>query len=401
VTGASSDINLNTVYVDGPKGTSLVGGRFRPVNGFFRSASPNTNAIKPGLEYQNIDIQSGQYVLTTGGTTTTMTGALDINTNGRLTINGQTLNVASLSFGSSGGGFVMNDIADAVNVTGTFQGNSGQVGSAMTAGTLTVSGNYNMFVDVAATAIHKLVMAGSAAKTISSLNGGARALQGLDITGTGNVSFSSGLVINGTLQILSAVAVTGGSSTINGNITSVAGSSFTHSNLSLDGTAGTSSMNGTISITGTMTFLSGTQTIKVGTGYSYANMTVNSAATVTGSPFSVPGTLTIGSGGTLDLPTGALLGLVNVSGTLNFLGTSLSTNTLTVLSGGRAYAADLTASNWVDFGRIAYNSGSTLDNNISRSAGATQGGFRYKTTGNPNGLATGGTLVGPAPASQP
>ena len=46
VTGASSDLSVTNVFLDGPKGTSQVNGRYRPTNGYFRNGSPASNAIK-------------------------------------------------------------------------------------------------------------------------------------------------------------------------------------------------------------------------------------------------------------------------------------------------------------------------------------------------------------------
>jgi hypothetical protein len=122
---------------------------------------------------------------------------------------------------------------------------------------------------------------------------------------------------------------------------------------------------------------------------------------VTGGGLSVPGTLTINASGTLAVPSGSSLGTVNVNsaGVLNFLGSSLSTGTLTINSGGLATAsADFTPTVFVDFGRIQLNASGTLDNGASRSS--AQGGFRYKLAGSPFGFQKSGTVIGPDPIGQ-
>lgn len=356
VMAAGADLSVSTVYVDGDKGTSLVSGNFHPTVAAFRATTPAANAIKPTLAYQSMLIQNGQYVLSGP---TTVAGNLDILTNGRLTINGQTLTVGgALAFGTSGGGLVMNQSSDVVSVAGTFQLNSGQVGSVLSAGTVTVSGDFNLFDNLAAFGTHKVVLTGSGAKSVSTSTSAARAFQNLDISGTGSVNLQSGIYVNDAFRILSTATVTNSNSgtTINGSLETASGSSFTATHLTFAG----------------------------------------SSSAIAGS-LSVPGTLTVNSGGTLSVPSGASLSTVNVNGTLNFLGSATSTQTLTVNSGGLASAPNLSTSLFVDFGRIQVNAGGTLDNNADRTGG---GGFRYKLAGSPSGYQNLGTLVGPAPIGQ-
>ncbi len=353
-TEPGSDLGVATIYVDGVSGTSNVNGGFHPTVALFRSATPSSNAIKPGLQYQSIQISTGQYQLSG---TTTLTGNIDILSGGRLTVSGQTLNVAGyLAAGTSGGGFVMNQSTDIVTVGGTFQINSGQVGSALSDGTLTVSGDFNFFDNFSASANHKVVLAGSASKSVNTSANSSRAFQNLDISGTGTVNLQSGIYVNDAFRILSTAAVTNSYSgtTVNGSLQTASGSSLTATNFTFAGSA--SAINGS---------------------------------------FSVPGTLTVNSGGVLSVPSGASLATVNVSGTLNLLGSSTSTQTLTVNSGGYVYTQSLSGSLFADFGRIQVNAGGTLDNNASRSSGA--GGFRYKLSGSPSGYTNSGSLTGPAP----
>jgi hypothetical protein len=392
VMAPGSDLGVATVYVDGPNGTSLVNGGFHPTTTLFRSASPASNAIKGGLAYQSVQVQAGQYQL---DATTAIANDLDIGTSGKLTVNGKTLTVGGTLNISSTGGLVMAQSTDVVTVGGTFQLNGGQIGSILSGGTLTVSGNFNLFTDFVASGTHKVVMSGPSAKTISAFNGANRQFQNIDIAGTGSVNLSSGVYVNGSLRVVNPVVVTGSSSstTINGTFETVSGSSFTAGNLNLNDASGTTLVLGTLTVTGTITFGSGTQTIKTGAGLSYANMTVASAASVSGSSLTVPGTLTVTSGGTLDLPAGSTLGTVTVAGTLNFLGAAVGTATLTVQNGGLATMGLLGSTVFADFKTININSGGTLDNHSDRSPG--DGGFRRSSTGS---FGLSGFLVGPTPA---
>jgi hypothetical protein len=238
--------------------------------------------------------------------------------------------------------------------------------------------------DIASTSSHTVMMTGSAVKTIRAFNGVARALQNLVILGTGSVNLSSGVIVNGTLDIQSPVAVTGSSSgtTINGSLLSVSGSSLTAGNLILNNSDGTGLLDGTLNVTGTATFGAGSESIHGGSGYTYANMVVAGIDTVAWGALNVTGTLTVNSGGTLAVPTGSTLKDVSVTGTLNFMGTSTSTGQLSVNNGGFASATnDLSSTAFVDFARIFLAGGGTMDN-----GDRSDGGFRYRVSGSPNGF---------------
>jgi hypothetical protein len=296
----------------------------------------------------------------------------------------------------------MNQSTDVVTVAGLVQFNANPSTTSLSGGTMTVSGNYNMFENISATGTHKLVLTGSAAKTVSSLNGTLRALNNFDISGTGSVNLSSGVVVNGALRVLTPVAVTGSNSDVVGNFETVAGSSFTHGSLGLSAAAGTSLVNGTLNVS-TIDFVTGSQTIK--SGFTYANLNINGAATVSGGALSSTGTITVNAGASLSVPSTSTLNNVTINGTsgnpgtVSFLGSSLSLGTLTVNGFGVTEAtADLQPTVFVDFARIAVNTNGTL-NNGDRSSG--QGGFRYKTTGTPNGLLQNGFFTSSLPGSQP
>lgn len=388
VTQAASDLSVQTIFLDGANGTASVGGRFRPTTVQFRSATPATNAIKTGLEYQNVVFQNGQFQLN-GATTTAFD--VDISTNARLIVNGQSLTVGGGMNVNNTAGLVMAQSTDAVTVAGTFQGNGGQVGTVMSGGTLTVSGNFNQFENIIASGTHKVVLTGAAAKSVSAFNNASRQFMNLDISGTGSVNLNSGVYVGGDFRVLTPVTVTGSTSSTSviGDLSTVAGSSFTATNLNLFGANGTDLVNGTLTVTGTLFFGGSTQTIKAGAGLSYANLSVSSAsATVSGGVgLTVPGTLTVT--GTLAVPTGSSLNTVNVNagGTINFLGTSVSTGILTVNSGAAANAnTDLGTTAYVDFARILLHNGGTMDNGARTLSTTALGGFRYKTTGATSGF---------------
>jgi hypothetical protein len=399
VMASGADLGVATTYVDGVNGTSLVNGNFHPTTTLFRSATPAANAIKTGLAYGNVTIQNGQYSL---NGTTAIAGNLDLNTSGRLVVNGQTLTVGGQLATASSGSLLMNQSTDAVTIAGLVQFNAGTSSTSLSGGTLTVGGNYNMFENTPATGTHRVVLTGAAAKTVNALNGTSRAFQNLDISGSGTVNLSSGVVVNGSLRVLTAVAVSGSNSDIGGNFETAVGSSFTHSSLDLSAAAGTSLVDGTLNVT-TIGFATGSQTIK--SGITYANLNIGGAATVSGGPLSSTGTITVNAGGSLSVPSVSTLNNVTINGvsgtpgTVSFLGSSLSLGTLTVNGFGVTEATvDLSPSVFVDFARIVVNTNGTLDNG-DRSSGF--GGFRYKTTGTPSGLVANGTFSSSLPGSQP
>jgi hypothetical protein len=374
---SGSDISGTTIYLDGPNGTRDVAGRFRPTNTYFRSAIPVTNALRR-LEYNNVVI-AGPYTLSDSITTL---GNLDIaGVNASLTLNSKRVRVTTALDIDAGGELKMTNALDSVIVGGSVRFSTSAATHTMTAGVILAAGNFDIQRNLGMSGSHKIVLNGTAAQTLTA-NASDRRPNNLEITGSGLVTISgSTFGTNGAFRILSARSVnfnTGGATaTIVGTLESIVGSTLTVPNLSLSDGTGTGSVLGNLSVTGTATFTGSEQTIRVGTGMSYANMAVTGSATVSGGALAVPGTLTIGSGASLDVPTGSTLGVVNVSGSLAFLGSSLSTQTLTVNSGGSASATDL-GSSFVDFGRIVLQSGGTMDNG-SRSPGV--GGFRYKTTG--------------------
>jgi hypothetical protein len=381
VTDAGSDLGVATIYVDGPNGTSLVNGSFHPTTTNFRSTTPIVAAVKAGLNYTDVTFQNGLYHLTNP---TTFGRDVTITSAGQLVVNSNTMTVGGQLTMNSASGLIMSDPeSDVVTVAGSVTFNSGTT-SSLSGGTINVGGDYNMNADIVATGSHTVVTTGSATKTIRAFNGTSRALANLVIGGTGAVSLSSGVVVNGTLDIQSPVAVTGSSSgtTINGALFSVSGSSFTAGNLTLNNSNGTGSMNGTLNVTGTATFGGGSESIHGGAGYTYANMNVAGIDTVAWGGLNVTNSLTVLSGGSLAVPTGSTLKDVSVTGTVNFMGTSVSLGQLTVNNGGFAGATfDLSPAAFVDFARIVLQNGGTM-NNGDRS----DGGFRYRVTGSPNGF---------------
>jgi len=287
---------------------------------------------------------------------------------------------------------------DSLVVVGLVQFDASGGPSTLSAGVMTVGGGFNQFKDnLTISGSHRVVMTNTAAATINSSTNTLRNFQNLDIGGTGAVSLSGGIIVNGAMRILTPVAVTGTTSVFTGPFSSVAGSSFNHSNLSVDDPAGTSLVLGTLTITSTMNFTTGPQTIKVGTGITYANMSVSGAGTVSGGALTVAGFVNLPvAAATLTIPTGSSIGSMDTYGTVTFAGTSTSAGNLQMRATAVATTSGIVPTEFVDFRSIFNNvPGGTINNNISRTSGA--GGFRFLTATGSYSQAGGAFLIGPAP----
>ena len=400
VTGAGSDMSVATFYLDGPTGTRSVLGRFRPTTTYFRAVAPTTDAIKTGLEYSSVFIQGGPYQL---NDSTTFAGNLDIDvyTSGpaaQLNLNGKRLKIGGRIETYTSGVLNMSNSLDSLVVVGLVQFDASGGPSTLSAGVMTVGGGFNQFKDnLTISGSHRVVMTNTAAATINSSTNTLRNFQNLDIGGTGAVSLSGGIIVNGAMRILTPVAVTGTTSVFTGPFSSVAGSSFNHSNLSVDDPAGTSLVLGTLTITSTMNFTTGPQTIKVGTGITYANMSVSGAGTVSGGALTVAGFVNLPvAAATLTIPTGSSIGSMDTYGTVTFAGTSTSAGNLQMRATAVATTSGIVPTEFVDFRSIFNNvPGGTINNNISRTSGA--GGFRFLTATGSYSQAGGAFLIGPAP----
>ena len=410
VSVAGSDILIGNVYLDGPTGTRGVLGRFRPTTTWFRSGSPTIDAIKPGLEYGTVHIK-GPYQLINA---TTFTGALLLDSvTTDLKLNGKSLTVSGDVNLSSGAMLRMAAAAESLLVGGHFylQGDAGV--STLTAGVLTVAGDYlYMFrAGSGASGTHKVLMNGTGLGYQDihlSTADGQHDLRNLELAGTRPVRFQSDAQVTGTVQVSKPLVVTGSRLLVGGALGSVAGSLLSFSGVvGLSDASGTSQILGGYKSSNITQFLASASTIAVRTGTAdslgYTSIELPNAGTVSGGPLKIAGGLRLTtSSASLTVPTASTFGgAVETYGFLTFAGGAVMSGDLTVHRGGKAMAGGA-GTDQIDSQYIFNNEGpqvnipaGILDNTIATAGG----GFRYKTGFSYFG--NGGTTLGPQPTAHP
>ena len=400
VTVAGSDVTMPYVYLDGPTGTRNVQGRFRPANLWLRSATPVADALKPGLEYGTLHL-AGAYQLLDS---MTIAGDLSVESStGDLRLNGHRLRVGGNADVSTGGVLHMTTPAESLQVAGHVYFHSDAGISPLSAGVLTVAGDY-FYLDRAgsgASGTHTVVMNGTGTGTqdVYAAWDGSKDIRNLEIASTRTVRLQTPLQVTGTMRVTLPTAVSSYQLRVGGVLSTVSGSSLaSSSSLELLDASGNSQVAGGLLGNNLVRFLAGSSTLAVRTGADsthFQSVEVTGAGTVTGGALRLGGDLTLSTAGaTLTLPTGSAIGNnANVYGTLTFAGGAAGGNYLFVQTGGTAVAQSATVP--VDFTNI-YLYGGVLDNRV----GSATSGFRYKATGGTfyNG---GGTVRGSPPATWP
>ncbi|MDB4880569.1 MAG: hypothetical protein JWL60_2015 [Gemmatimonadetes bacterium] len=402
VTVPGSDVSsIPNVYLDGPSGTRLVQGRFRPANTWLRAATPEVGALKPGLEYQSVHLE-GPYEL---AQSMSIGGNLTVNASiGELRMNGLRLTVGGSANITSGARLTMSAAAESLLVAGHFDLQSAAGISTLSAGVITVAGDY-LYMQrggSGASGTHTFVMngAGVGSQNIyAGSSGGTHDIRNLVLAGSRTVNFISPVRVSGNMQVVSPTSVSAASLRVGGSVSTVAGSrlAFTGPFELMDG-SGTSQVMGGFRNTGITRFLGNSATILVRGGpdsVSYGTVELTGAGTVTGGPLQLPGALTLATAASsLTLPDGSSFGgRVATDGLLTFAGGATGAEYLLVNAGGTAVAAGTVAP--VDFLHLYTYAGGTLDNLV----GTALVGFRYKS---PGGTYTqGGSRLGPAPSVWP
>jgi hypothetical protein len=285
----------------------------------------------------------------------TLTGSLTVtNTGANFTVGGRTLALGGDLVVTSNGLVTMTNAADQVTVTGnaTFQG--GDETNSLTAGTLTVKGNFaqhNGNANAFAASGTAVVLNGTSQQAVQFdfPGSGNSRFQNLTINNPAGVKLTSNGFVNGSMTVTGATPLSdngGQTLTVAGPLSTAAGSSVTLTNFTTASAPviGGSYSVGTTTYTGTgMGFpvLPYTNVVVIGDGSPAGNLTLTGTLTVTntGANFSVGGrTLTLG--GDLMVTANALFTMtsgadqVTVTGNATFQGGDetglLSAGTLTI-----------------------------------------------------------------------
>jgi hypothetical protein len=243
VTGTGAVTGTDTLYVGGSvttsPGTSLgqpgleVGGALS-LGGAYTVGLTNllgTGQTIPAGNYVSVAATGGS---TTAGGALTLSGDLIVRNSGSLTLAGRTavagnvtVSANTLTLGghtlavggylwTNGGALVMTSALDSALVTGpaTFAG-ADETGK-LTAGVLVVSGNFTApgapsAAAFVASGTHKTVLAGTQPQTVTQAYAGNNTshFQDLVFAGTGAVSLSSRVAVQGNLSVTGTGAVTG------------------------------------------------------------------------------------------------------------------------------------------------------------------------------------------------
>ncbi|MBA3853048.1 MAG: hypothetical protein C0503_01460 [Gemmatimonas sp.] len=305
-------------------GTNFSAGRL-----YLRQTSGLSSALRPGLAYNSLDIES--QVTLTGNVS--VAGNLEIGdgTNPTLTLAGNTMTVAGQVDVLNGGRLFMTNAADVLRTTGTgytyFQGSAGT--GSLTAGTLELSGNdfYPYSTGHAMTGTHKVLLTRDDASPQRVTRSGVVPIANLEIGGTGSrtISLNSEHAITGNLTVTSTANI---ALTQNGvHLLTVSGtfSAPATTTVSILGTLRLTSNSGLSQILGTATIaslrfggVSQNQILPTDTRYVVSHFTLDSAATATMA--SSPSTsYRLGSGSTGSLTINGTFS-IPASNTLNVCG---------------------------------------------------------------------------------
>ena len=310
------DVNAGNTITG--NGTLLLTG-----NGILNGTVPNVtvtgNTVVPVGATTNIN----------GGLTIQSSGSFEVIGNATVSGNMATLNSGALKMLNAGGVLTVNGnvtIASTVNSTGH-----------LTAGTLNIKGifsNTGTNQNFLLSGSHLTVFNGSSAQTISFSfpSGNNQHFRNLRLTNTAGVVFSTDVHVSGSLEINAAGSLSGpGALDLVGALTTVAGSSITVPNVTLQGAM---AVSGSFSPNQTA-FVGNSQTIQAGLGYQniFVTGTVSlppaSATTfagnlliagghldIGGATLTVTGTFTVNSTGALKMDDAA--SVLNVNGQASF-----------------------------------------------------------------------------------
>jgi len=310
------DVNAGNTITG--NGTLLLTG-----NGTLTGTVPNVtvmgNTVVPALAIANIN----------GNLTIQSTGSFEVIGNATVTGNMSTLNSGALKMVNAGGVLTVNGIvtiASTVNSTGHF-----------TAGTLNIKGNFSNTgtnQNFLLSGTHLTVFNGGSAQAISFSfpSGNNQHFRNLRLTNTAGVVLSSDVHVSGSLEINAAGSLSGtGALDLVGALTTVAGSSVTVPNVTLQGAM---AVSGSFSPAQTA-FVGNPQTIQAGLGYQtvFVSGTVslppastttfagnlliaNGSLDIAGATLTVTGTFTVNSSGGLKMNDAA--SVLNVNGQAAF-----------------------------------------------------------------------------------
>lgn len=400
VTAEGSDVVMPNVYLDGPTGTRNVQGRFRPTHTWFRSATPTSDALKPGLEYGSLHFE-GPYDLMQ---TMSIGGDLSTNTaSGMLRFNGNRLSLPGQVAIQTGSRLVMTSPADSLLVGGNFDINSDAGNSTLSAGVIVASGDhfYLQKTGSGSTGTHRIVLNATGAGLQDLYVPATDGVRNLDVSSGRNVRFLSGMQITGDLRITTPVTVTATTTAIGGILSTVAGSLLDMSGgLTLTDASGTSQMLGGYRTNSNTRFLAGSSSILARNGATdslgYRSVEVVGAGTVTGGALKISGDLLLpNSTSTLTLPDGSSIGnTAEVYGTLTFAGGATGGSYLNVHPGGTATAQGSTQPvDWTNiqlYGATGPTSVAVLNNPF----GSATAGFRVLAPLTSHFFQNGGTVSG-------
>lgn len=349
LTGASQTVTATNVSA--ASGTTLNLAALS-ISGTVSAAGANYNVASttftgsggiPALPYQSLTID-GTSQLTAA---TTVTGPVLVN--GSLTVNGQTLNAGSLTVQgpTSQASLVLTNPADAVNVSGNVLFETQHETGIVSAGTLTVGGNFTLccggWAAYPATGTNTVLLSGTSAQTVTfaSPNATLQAFQEFVVNNSAGVNLASNIVTNDTLT-LQAGTLAGGTASV--TVPNVNAASGTTLNL------GTLTFSGTVSATG-------------------ANYVVASTIYTGNNPLPVLTYQALTLNGTTQLagPTTAS-GAVTVNGSLSINGQTLNAGSLTVQ--GPTSQASITMTNPTDTVNVT---GNTLFSTQAESGKITAG----------------------------
>jgi len=337
-TGAGSTITITGLTLGG---SMTVAGTFSPTTTTFNGAG---QTIQDGLGYQNVVVDGGVATFSSLGPTT-LTGNLTAQNSGVSSIGAATVNVTGNLSTITSGVLRMQSGGGSLTVSGNASFNGGSTTGQLTAGSLNVRGTFSAgsssFTDFDASGTHLTTLSGTLAQSVSMAfpAPGQQHFNNLQISNPAGVAFTSNTQINGNLDVVAALALSGtGTVTVVGNLSTVSGSSVTTTGLTL---AGTMTVLGSFS-PGTATFNGAGQLISAGLGYQNVvvagtaafsssvptvvtgDLTVSSGvADIAGANVSVIGNLTTSSTGALQMQIGT--GVLTVNGATSFNGGSTAT----------------------------------------------------------------------------
>ncbi len=249
-------------------------------------------------------------------------GGLVINSGGAVTMNGNTMGVTGNFVTAGTGTFTENNAADVLSVVGGVNFGGGSTTGQLTAGVLSVGGNFfqtNTASSFNATGTHLTAFAGPSAQTINFANPGNSQFAKLTIANTGGVSILSNVVTASDLTVASPLTGPTFGLTISGQLidliagTSVGAISFVGSANPVS--ASTATINSSITFNSSSTLL-GNLTVTGG-------VNVNSASgslSANGHTLTINGSLGTANSGAIAMSSASDLIIVN--GSVTFAGNS-------------------------------------------------------------------------------